>query len=160
MTAYSANFKVVSCTDSCHTTGLMHWQLLHNLTPVRSSRQWYHDDWLTVSVIWRNCSTFIFRVKQIRIKENFLHYLTLMMKALSFETLDTHHLSQHHIPKELNLQQVSYYKHSQSPKKFLLHCLTITLQSPTFSPPANNHVQPGHTVCKFQNRIPSIQQTT
>jgi len=36
---------------------------------------------------------FIFRVKQFRIKEYFLHYLTLMMKALSFETLDTKHQS-------------------------------------------------------------------
>jgi hypothetical protein len=139
--------------------GLMHWQMLHNLTPVRCSQQWCHDDWSIVSAILRNCSMFIFRVKQFRIKEDFLQYLTLMMKALSFDTRDTSHLTAHHIPKELNLQLVSHYTNSQSPKKFLLHCLTITLQSPTFSPPATNHVQPDHTICKLQNKVLSRQET-
>jgi hypothetical protein len=105
--ALTDSTQLVSCTDSQYTTGLMHWQLLnnwshaltdstqlglmhwqllHNLTTVRSSQQWCHDDWSIVSAILRKCRTFNFRVKQLRIKEYFLHYLTLMMKALFCNT--------------------------------------------------------------------------
>ena len=136
-------------------------QSLHNLTPVRSSQQWCHDDWSIVLAILRDCTTFIFSVKQFRIKEDFLQYLTLKMKSLSFETLETHHPTQHHIPQELNLQQESCYRNFQSQKKCLLQCLTSHITDPNIqSPSANNHLQADHTICKFQNRIPSIQQTT